>query len=255
ALRRFSLSSLTSARICGCVTTSSWNLSRGSRSRMELPGEVMVALAGSGVSSDISPKMSPSFSSATSVSLAETCTLPCRTTYKPSALFPSTITFSPGAAWRMRNFSTMPRRSEGSKSLNSGEMALRKVVDQRHLLGGDLRRGHRRGGRDVAECAIQIFVLGGDAGRLRRAAAGQLLVRADREQLDLLLRAAGEQICDRSALASEFLARDHFFVMRGCGEVLGLRREDRVVGERLGLVGRKVRIELRIVHQGRRRSE
>src|SRR5205823_5956147 len=83
ALARFSVSSLTSSRICGCVSTSSWKFSRGSRSRIELPCEVTVAVAGLRVRSDISPKMSPSFSFASSMgglSCLATCTDPCRTT-------------------------------------------------------------------------------------------------------------------------------------------------------------------------------
>src|SRR2546427_1624548 len=144
-----------------------------------------------------------------------------------------------------------------AKPVDEGdESVLWKIVEQWNLLRGDLRRRSACERRDVAECAIQVVVLGGDAGRLGGPAAGQLLVRADREQLDLLLRAAGEQVRDRSALASEFVAGDHFLVMRACDEVLGFRREDRVVGQRLGLPGRKVGIEIQteLALLGNRRS-
>src|SRR5207302_2046504 len=62
-----------------------------------------------------------------------------------------------------------------AKPVDEGdESVLWKIVEQRNLLRGDLRRRSACGRRDVAECAIQVVVLGGDAGRLGGRASAEV---------------------------------------------------------------------------------
>jgi len=114
-----------------------------------------------------------------------------------------------------------PEGAGVAKPVDEGdESVLWKIVEQRNLFAA-IFAPERLRRRDVAECAIQIVVLGGDAGRLGGPAAGQLLVRADREQLDLLLRAAES----RSAIGPPWRPNSSLGITSSS---CGLRRDPRV---------------------------
>src|SRR5581483_7183709 len=152
------------------------------------------------------------------------------------------------AAWIALADDQLPRgMALVAEAVHQGhEGLLGEIVEERHLLRRYVRRRGGPGRRDVIEGAIEIVLSGGGRRRFRGARAGELLVGADREQLDLLLRPAGEQVGDRAAFLAQRLSRDHFLVLRAGDQVLGLRREDRIVRQQLRLSRRQRRIELQL---------